>query len=392
MAKKIIISLFLLIITASCIGEKNISKERAVKAEKATGDIVIGAAAPWSFMLNHTGEMMWEGIEMAVNEVNTSGGVLGRKILIVKEDDEASVTKGRSIAQTFAENLDMVAVIGHYNSHVSIPASSIYESSGLLMLSPESTNPELTQQGFKYVFRNVPSDIIIGAQMADCMIKMGHRKVAIYYTRSTYGYGLANGFEDRFVEYIDKFEGVEIVDRISYDSNNMREFKAVLNRWKHLKFDAIFLVAGMPEAAMIITKACELGINVPFFGGDLFGSPELWKIAGKSSDRIVFGTFFHPDDPRPEVKRFNTDFKDKYGTIPDPMAAQGYDAVKLLVYAMKKAGTTAPDKVADILHSTKNWMGVTGVHTFDEKGDVVDKPVVKIIVKNGKSEYISETE
>src|SRR5690606_24523605 len=115
------------------------------------------------------------GINMAVEEINAAGGVLGRPLLTIKQDDRSDVTQGRLIAQQFADNLDLVAVIGHSDSFVSLPASATYQFAGLLMLSPGSTNPALTMQGFDLVFRNVPTDDDIGRQLATYALTAGYR-------------------------------------------------------------------------------------------------------------------------------------------------------------------------------------------------------------------------
>ncbi len=185
MSKKIFCALIILLSILSCDMLKDESKKRAYKAEEGQGDITIGAVAPWSSME----ELLWEGIEFAVNEINLVGGVLDRKIRIVKEDDEAAVTKGRIIAQNFAENLDMVAVIGHFNSYVSIPVSSTYEFAKILMLSPSSTSPKLTKQGFKYVFRNIPHDGEIAKQLADFAYKKNYKKIISLWKKNSYTLG-----------------------------------------------------------------------------------------------------------------------------------------------------------------------------------------------------------
>ncbi len=364
----------------SCTKGDNLAEERALRAEKADGAIIIGAAAPWSAIQDR----LWQGMEMAIQEINKKGGVLGRKIQVVRGDDEASVTRGQVIAQQFAENKDMVAVIGHYNSYVSVPTSIIYEYYGLLMLSPQSTSPRLTRQGFKLVFRNIPNDTAFGNELANFCARRGYKNMLIYHSNDEYGQELANAFEMQ----AEKNE-IVILDRLDYDSlSNPRNFRKDLNYWKeNFYFDAIFLAGVTPQVAWFIKEARNLGIMVPVVGGDGLDSPELLQIAGEKTDNTFVGSVFHPQQPDKNVLTFVKAFSEKYHAVPDTSAAQGYDAVKVLAHAMKKAGTTVPHKVADALRSMKNWEGVTGAHTFDENGDVVGKTISIKMVKNGRFEY-----
>ncbi len=287
------------------------------------------------------------------------------------------------MAQSFADNADVVAVIGHYNSYVSIPASPIYEFSGLLMLCPGSTSPKLTRHTFKRIFRSIPSDEEIGAQMADFAAKQGYKQMIIYYADNSYGEGLANAFEGR----ADDLQ-LAIVDRLSYDGISNKEFRVALTKWQDFEFDALFVAGTVPVAARFIAEARNMDVTVPVLGGDGLDSPELFQVAGKAAEGTVVASVFATDIPSQNVQQFNESFRSKYGVLPDAWAAQGYDAVKLLCHAIEKGGTTVPDRLAEALASTENWQGVTGLHTFDSKGDVGGKTVVKKVVRNGKFEYL----
>jgi branched-chain amino acid transport system substrate-binding protein len=378
-AKRGGICAMVLVILLSACSSRDDKQKRAYRAARGKGDILVGAVAPWESIKDKG--MYWQGLEMALNEVNESGGALGRRIRIVREDDEGKVSKGRIVAQKFADNLDMVAVIGHYNSYISIPTSVVYEYYGLLMLSPTSTSPALTRrQGFKLVFRNIPTDAEVARQLADfATLQEGYRRLMIYYVKDAYGRGLANAFEKRAEE-----GGGYVVDRLSYDStSDERYFRKNLTFWKNnFTFDAIFLAGVVPQAAEFISEARRLGITVPILGGDGLDSPQLWEVGGIGVEGTIVGTYFHPDDPRGVVQRFVEAFGTKYGRRPDAWAAQGYDAVKLLAHVMEEAGTTVPHKMAETLRSTRNWPGVTGPHSFNENGDVMGKPIVIKVVRN----------
>lgn len=339
-------------------------------------DIVVGVAWP----LSSNNSLFKEGVELAVNEINQSGGINGRKLKIVMSDDGASVVKGIAVAQSYAENKDMVAVIGHRNSSVSIPASRIYEDAGLVMLSPASTAPELTQRGYRFVFRNIPSDDEFARQLAIFAARAGHKRMVIYYSDDSYGRGLANSFEDHAGRL-----GIFIVDRFSY-YNKLNDLKRLHQKWKAHEFDGIFVAQAMPDGAKFIADAGQAGIAVPFFGGNAMDSPKLYDIAGKYAEGTVIGTIFNPDESRSEVESFIKSFTQAYNQMPTSYSAQGYDAVMLLAAAMEQGNLVDRMSIAAQLRKIKDYPGVAGYHTFNDNGDNVGRLVIKKVLRNGTLE------
>lgn len=191
-----------------------------------SGEIVVGLAGPMTGDLAQFGEAMTQGVMMAADELNAAGGVLGKKIRIEKGDDQAKPSEGNLVAQRFTGNKNIVAVIGHFNSGVSIPASAIYNHFGIVEITPASTNPKLTNQGFANVFRNLPTDDENGRQLADFASRRGFKRIAIYYANNAYGKGLADIFEERA-----KGLGIEIVDKQAYDPDREEDFRPVLRNW-----------------------------------------------------------------------------------------------------------------------------------------------------------------
>ncbi len=379
--KRVIFSLFLFtFLLIACFNSGDSSKERAVRAEKAKGDILIGAVSPWKKDCNN-GKLNWLGIELAVNEVNSKGGITGRKIKIIKKDDEASVNKGIDIAQEFADNLNITAVIGHEYSFITIPASVIYEYNGIVMISPTASSPKLTQRNFKNIFRIITNDNDMGAQLADCAKNLGYKRMMIYYIKDEYGLGLANAFEKRAEEI-----GLHIFDRLSYDSTTKpKVFYRDFSKWKeNYKFDAVFLAARNPErGAKIIMEARKAGVNVPFISGDGLNSRKFVEVGGEYVENTIVPSSLNPNDKRKVVRVFIKKFKKKYGKMPDTWAALYYDAAKVLFYAIKKAGSANPVKVREVLHNTKNFEGVTGSITFSSNGDVIGKKLFFEMVDRG---------
>ncbi|HWK90295.1 MAG TPA: ABC transporter substrate-binding protein, partial [Longimicrobium sp.] len=331
-----------------------------------------------------------EGVDLAVEQVNAAGGVGGRRLRIERHDDQESVNEGRLVAQRIAQDPRVMAVIGHLQSYVSVPAASVYDLGGLLQLSPASTDAGLTSGSFPRVFRGTFTDADVGRAMADYAARRGYRRIAIYYVRTGYGRALANAFEERAVA-----DGLAIVARASYDagqgSGDARSLAPTLREWPQLDLDAVFLAGEVPLAGALIRQMRELGIRAPVLGGDAMSSPALITVGGPAVEGTVVASSFHPREPRPEVRRFVAEFRARYGVDPDPGSALGYDAVRLLAHAMARAGTAAPAQVAAALHGVRGWPGVTGAFTFDEHGNLSGRRSLKMVVRGGRFEYLPET-
>ena len=359
---------------------------RAARAERGTGDIVVGVAWPWAARKQ---VRYGEGLDMAVAEINSAGGVIGRRIVLRREDDRESVDEGELVAQRLANDPAVVAVIGHLQSYVSVPASAIYDLSGLIMIAPTATDPELTAHGYSRVFRATFTDTEVGRQMAEYAAGRGYKRIGIYYIRSDYGRNLANAFEERANDL-----GLSIPLRQSYEPSDPAgsdNFGPVLRGWRDAGLDAIFLAGEVPSAARAIVAAREEGISVPIIGGDAMSSGELISVAGRAAEGTVVATAFHADEPRPEVRRFTTAFEKRYGAPPDAGSALGYDVMRLLAAAMERSGTVLPDSVASALHSLRDWKGVTGSFTFDSVGNLVGRPIAKMVVHDGAFEYLPDS-
>jgi branched-chain amino acid transport system substrate-binding protein len=341
-------------------------------------DIVIGVA--WPFATNN--DLFSEGIDLAVREINENGGINGRELKLLKADDGAELEKGLKIAQSFAENKEIRAVIGHRNSFISIPASAIYEQAGLVMLSPASTAPELTQNGYKHIFRCIPGDDEIARQMAVYLAGQGYRRMVIVYSDDSYGTGLANSFEDQA-----KAQGITIVDRFD-NYTGLEDLKRLHNKWQAFGFDGIFIAENMPEAAQFIFDAGQAGINVPFFGGNTLESPLLSSIGGKAAEGTIVGSVFNPNIDRPEVKSFVLGFSQEYNKMPNSYAALGYDAVKILAAAIEKSDSRNRSTVAEELANLGSWPGASGSHEFDAKGNDMGDLVVLKELHAGEFRYL----
>ncbi len=377
--------------------------QRSITAEESDqnkGNINIGV----TFSFSSSGILFRQGVEMARDDVNAGGGIkIGdskHQLVLFFKDDKRSINDGRRVAQEFVEGrvtaeetgnsstpvqepVNIVAVIGNLSSFIAIPVSTLYNYYGVLMLSPGATAPKFTDQGYNLVFRNIVQDREVGKQMADFARKQGCMKVMVASSRSAYGRGLGNEFEKRAQKI-----GLEVVDRRSFEPiGEKMNFSKELNFWKYRDFDAVFLAGAHPEVTVLVQQMRKAGLNQPVFGGDGLDVSKFCSLGGKDVVGSVAPAPFHfllgLDKDGPEkTRKFVQDFAKRYKKFPDTWAAQGYDAVMVLVAAMEEAGSSNPGKMADVLHSLK-WVGVTGKHLFNANGDV-DKELIKKIARLNK--------
>ncbi|HEX8391720.1 MAG TPA: ABC transporter substrate-binding protein [Longimicrobium sp.] len=377
-------SLAALLALAAACGPGSPAEQRARLGREGKGDITV--AAVWPFQAR--GEIRFaEGLQMAVEEVNASGGIHGRRIKLRMEDDRGSVNDGLLVAQKLADDPSVAAVIGHLNSYVTVPAASVYDAAGMVLVAPASTDPELTSKGYGRVFRIIPTDQQTGRQMADYASRHGMNKVAIYYVRNSYGRALANAFEERAAT-----RGVTVEARASYAPEaraDGRTFAPVLEQWKDMELDAIFLAGQVPQAGYLVAEARRLGITVPILGNDAMSSPALVQGGGAAVEGTVVPSPFHASEPRGEVQRFASAFERRYHAEADPGAALGYDAVMVLAQAMRTARSAESADVSAALRALRA-QGVTGALAFDGRGDLAERQMVKMVVRGGQFRYLSE--
>ncbi|PID77279.1 MAG: hypothetical protein CSB24_02265 [Deltaproteobacteria bacterium] len=375
--------LLILFVCAGCETGDTPAEKRARHIERSKGDIVFGAADSWAEKRNK----MWQGIEMAVDEINAAGGVLGRKVKVIRKDDQNSVDYGSLAAQAFAENPDISAVIGHNSSYVSIAAAITYQYYGILMLSPLSTGRELTSQGFDMIFRNLPNDEVLASHTARFCRQQGLKKILIYGSDDAYGNSVSTAFEAEAEKM-----GLQIVDRMSYDPfGTTLQFVTVIRYWQeNYDFDAIFLGGGiMPPVADLISEIRRQGITLSILGTDNLDAPELLALPDHVSDKVYTCTVFDDADEYFRVDKFSRAFIKRYGSEPDIAAAQGYDAVMVLCHAIRIAKSANPQKIADTLRSMGSYEeGLTGPYSFDEKGDVTGKKVLIKMARGGRFQLV----
>lgn len=348
---------------------------------QAAGTIKIGAIFPITGPLATFGISCANGAKMAVEEINVRGGVLGSKIELLIEDDQYKAEEAANAAKKLIERDKVVALIGEVTSSVTLVVAPIAQQSKIVLLTPTATNPKVTQVG-DYIFRACFIDDFQGEVMANFVYKTLKLKTAAILTAVTsdYSKGLAQFFKQKYTAL-----GGKIVAEESYSEGDT-DFRAQLTKIKAAKPDFVYLPGYYADIGPILLQARELGITVPFGGGDGWDSPVLLQTAGKAAEGCFFSNHYSPDSKDLVVQTFVKNYQKKYGATPDALAALAYDAAKLLVDAIKRAGSTDSAKIRDALASTKGFRGVTGVITFDANRNPVKSAVI-IEIKGGKQVY-----
>ncbi|HTQ36381.1 MAG TPA: ABC transporter substrate-binding protein [Steroidobacteraceae bacterium] len=325
-----------------------------------------------------------EGTLLAVDEVNAAGGVLGKKLELIYEDNRSTPGESATIAKKLINSDKVVALLGEVASGRSLEAAPIAQANHIPMISPSSTNPKVTETG-DYIFRVCFTDPFQGKLLAEFAKDTLHaKKVAIFSdVAAPYSVGLAQYFREPFLA-----DGGTVVSDQKYTGGD-KDFKAQLTVIKNANPDAIMVPGYYTDVGLIVAQARQLGITVPMFGGDGWEAPELIQIAGADAlKNTYYSTHFSPQSTDPRVQKFVMAYQAKYGgKVPDAMAALGYDSVMVLVDAMKHAGTTDEPALRDAIAMTKDFPGVTGSTTLDAKRDAA-KPAVIITVKDGKFQYL----
>jgi len=314
------------------------------------------------------------GIRLAVEEINAAGGVLGRPLEVVSEDDRSVTEEARTAAQKLIQRDEVVALLGEVASSRSLAAAPEAQRAGVPMISPASTNPKVTEVG-DYVFRTCFIDPFQGAVMARFAFEdLKARRVAILSDfKQDYSVGLADFFRKKFKEL-----GGEIVADERYTSGDI-EFRAQLTTIRAAKPEAVFVPGYYTELGLIAKQARELGLEVPLLGGDGWDSAKTLEIGGDAVEGYYFSNHYAADSDSPKVQDFVRRFEAKYGSKPDAMAALGYDAAGILADAIRRAGSTDGPALRDAIAATKDYDGVTGRITIDgERNARKDAVVLKI--------------
>jgi branched-chain amino acid transport system substrate-binding protein len=348
-----------------------------------SGDILVGEYGSMTGPQATFGQSTHNGIMMAADEINAAGGINGRKIKVLSEDDQSKQEEAANAVTKLISQNNVLAILGEVASSASIAAAPICQSNKVPMISPSSTNDEVTKKG-DYIFRICFTDSYQGeyeAVFADQWTTANNKpkNVAMLLdVKSDYSQGLGKVFTAKFTAL-----GGKIIGTASY-ANGDSDFRSQLTAIKATNPSMLFVPGYYTDIGQIAIQARDLGITCPLLGGDGWESPKLIEIGGKALEGSYYTNHYFYADPAPVVANFVQKYKERYGQIPDALAALGYDDMKTLADAMKRAGKLDGPSLRDAIAQTKGLTGVTGTITIGPERNAIGKKLVIEEIKNGQ--------
>src|SRR5882724_7059851 len=347
-----------------------------------SGPIVVGYYGDLTGRTSNFGVSTKNGAMMAADEINKAGGINGRQIQILSEDDEGRPEKAATVVTKLIDQDRVIALVGEVASGNTLAAAPKAQAAKVPMISPSSTNPAVTQVG-DYIFRVCFIDPFQGEVMAKFAANtLKAKKAAIMLDfNSPYSRGLTEFFESSFT----KLDG-EIVVKQSYQQGDA-DYRGQLSLIKAANPDVIYIPGYYGDVAIIARQARQLGLTVPLLGADGWDAPELWELGGDALNNSYISNHYSADDPSEIIQKFVHGYRQRYGNLtPDAHAALAYDALRFLAEAIQKAETTEGAKLRDALAETRNFAGVTGIISMDRNRNAV-KPAVILKLEDGKYIY-----
>jgi len=345
----------------------------------APADIPVGEYGSMSGSEATFGQSTHKGIMLAIDEINGSGGVLGKQLRDINYDDQGSQDQAVTVVKKLIDQDGVCAVIGEVASSNSLAGGGVCQESQVPMISPSSTNPDVTKNR-DYVFRVCFTDDFQGSVGAQFALKQGWKKVALLTCEdSDYSKKLSEFFKQTF----EAGGGTIVASETYYRAD--KDDKSQLTRIAAATPDAVYLPGYYTNVVLILRQAREdIGLKVPFFGGDGWDSTDTLAL-GPIADGCYFTNHYSPDDQRPSVQQFIAAYKAKYnGELPDAMAITGYDAAKVLANSIKRANSIDPKAIRDAIAQTKDFPGAGGNITLDENRNA-RKPIVILEILGGKT-------
>jgi branched-chain amino acid transport system substrate-binding protein len=356
----------------------------APTALRAQGTIKIGEFASLTGKEATYGQTAHKGTLLAVEEINAAGGVLGRKLELITEDDQSKPGESATVVKKLISRDKVVAVLGEITSGRTLEAAPICQNARIPLISPGATAPEVTAKG-SYIFRVCFIDDFQGSVMAKFAREtLKLKRVAILSSvSSAQSVGLTKYFREGFTA-----GGGVIAAEPKYGEGD-RDFRAQLTAIKASGADGIFVPGYYTEAALISKQARDLGLTVPLMGVDGWESPELIAIGGAAVEGAYLSTHYSAENLSAGVVSFNERYRKRWGVDSNALSALGYDSVMVLIDAIRRAGTTDGPKLRDALAGTKDFAGATGLITFDAQRNPTKSAVV-LTVKNGRFTFVQD--
>ena len=330
------------------------------------------------------GQNVNKGTRLAIEESNAAGGVLGRTLELITEDDQSKPGESATVVKKLISRDKVVVILGEITSGRTLEAAPIAQAAKIPLISPGATNVEVTAKG-NYIFRVCFIDDFQGTVMAKfARDTLQLKRVAILSSvSSAQSVGLAKYFRERFTS-----ASTVIAAEQKY-SEGEKDFRAQLTAIKAAGADGIFVPGYYAEAALICKQARDLGLTLPLLGVDGWESPDLLAIAGAAAEGCFLSTHFSPESKAPVVVAFNERYQKRWGISANALSVLGYDATMLAIDAIRRAGSTDGAKIRDALAATQDYPAVTGAITFDANRNPTKNAVV-LTVKNGTFTFVQD--
>lgn len=345
-------------------------------SESAADTVKIAVSAPMTGDMGEYGVSFKRSIDLACENWNAKGGVIGKKIVVEYGDSKGIAQEAATLAQKFTSDKSIFAQIGDFTSACCMSSQSIYDAAKMIQLSPTASNIFFAS-GSPWSFEVLGTQIEQGRFMADWAYDDGIRKIAILYINSDWGVSVRDGFKVAF----EARGGKVIAEEYYFDSE--RDFTAVLTKLQAVKPEAIYLASYYNDGAAICVQKARLGWETPTYCAGTVYSPKFVELGGKAVENILTNVGFFPADPPATAKEFISKYSAKYGTTPDYYGACAFDAFNVLMEAIERAGVLDSEIVRQELLKTKGHEGVSGTITFDANGDA-KKSYIKLTIRNGE--------
>lgn len=347
-------------------------------AAPAYADVVIGTAGPLSNAEALFGNTWQNGMQLAVDEANAAGGVNGEKFALLRQDDQGDPKQGTLIAQKFCDDSSIVAVIANFNSGVTIPSSDVYNRCGLAQVT-NSSNPKVTEAGYKNLFRPIANDFMQGGAPAEFALKtLGAKKAAIVQDQQAFGEGVASVFRDTFSKgggEVTSYSGVAATDV---------DFSAIITQIKSENPDVIYYGGTMPGVGLFLKQARQLGVNATYFAADSAFQPDFINSAAPGSDGAIVSFQAPPYDSSDALKAFAENYKKAFNEDPGPYSAYGYIEATIVIDGIKRAAADLTRESVVTQIQATDFEGLMGPIAFEANGELKHPAVFLYKVVDGK--------
>lgn len=348
--------------------------------KEETKTVNIGAILPLTGSASIWGKNAQMGMEIALEELNNQGGINNKKLLIQYEDSQSEPDKAVSALQKIISTTNIKVIIGDIASSNVLAMAPIAEKNKILLLSPGASNPKISDAG-EYIFRNWQSDALEAEVDASFAIKqLKWKNVAVSFVDNAYGTGLATYFINNFEKL-----GGKIMAKESFKQGET-DFRTVLTKLNNLKIDGLYLPGYPPEMGRFLKQMVELGVKLNILSVQAFDDPEIIKIAGNGAEGVIYSVPTPPDTTDKIVYNFRNKYMSKFNKQPGVCSDTGYDALKLIVEAIKSNGYSS-DGIKSYFLNLKDFNGASGMIEFDKNGDVL-KPFSFYKISTGNPQLL----